>query len=88
MIKDTDNQEEILDTEIIIGKYMENIELIQQSLKQFELVISGLQSEGLVEIEKFSNELSMLQKLSTSIEFKANLIICNKSDSIETLPYE
>ncbi|MED4886174.1 hypothetical protein MKY88_13180 [Lysinibacillus sp. FSL R7-0073] len=88
MIKDTNNQEEIVDTEIIIGKYMENIELIQQLLKQFELVISGLQSEGLIEIEKFSNELSMLQKLSTSIEFKAKLITSNKSDSIETLPYE
>ncbi|MGE7989381.1 hypothetical protein [Lysinibacillus fusiformis] len=88
MIKDTNNKEKILDTEIILWKYMENIKLIQQSLKQLELIISGVQSEGLVEIEKFSKELSMLQKLSTSIEFKAKLITCNKSDSIETLPYE
>ncbi|MEK5431820.1 hypothetical protein MKY88_13235 [Lysinibacillus sp. FSL R7-0073] len=61
---------------------------VQRPLKQLELVISGLQSEGLVEIEKFSNELSMLQKLSTSIEFKTKLITCNKSGSIETLPYK
>jgi len=88
MIKDTNNQEEILDTENILGNYMENLELIQQSLKQLELVISKLQSEGLVEIEKLANEISMLQKLSTSIEFKAKLITCNKGDSIETLPYK
>ncbi|EON70559.1 hypothetical protein [Lysinibacillus sphaericus] len=84
MIKNTNNQSEILDTENVLGKYKENIELIQQSLKQLELVTTKLQSEGLVEIEKLANELSMLQKLSTSIEFKAKLFICNNGETIET----
>lgn len=88
MIKNTNNQSEILDTENVLVKYRENIELIQQSLKQVELAISRLQSEGLVEIEKLAIELSMLQKLSTSIEVKAKLITCSKGGSIETLPYE
>ncbi|MFJ7953537.1 hypothetical protein ACIQZG_18705 [Lysinibacillus sp. NPDC096418] len=84
MIKNTNNQGEILDTENILVKYRENIELIQQSLKQLELVITKLQSEGLVEIEKLANELSMLQKLSTSIDFKAKLLICNNDETVET----
>ena len=88
MIKDTTNQDDILDTEKILEKYMENLELIQQSLKQLELDTSRLQSQGFVEIEKQANELSMLQKLSTSIEFKAKLITCNKCDSIESLSDE
>ncbi|MET4560158.1 hypothetical protein ABIA69_001302 [Lysinibacillus parviboronicapiens] len=84
MINNTKNQGEILNTENVLGKYKENIELIQQSLKQLELVTTKLQSEGLVEIEKLANELSMLQKLSTSIEFKAKLLICNNGETIET----
>ncbi|WP_342556661.1 hypothetical protein [Lysinibacillus sp. FSL P4-0201] len=88
MIKNTNNQGEILVTEKVLGKYRENIELIQQSLKQLELVITELQSEGLVGVEKLAIELRKLQKLSTSIEFKAKLITCNKGDSIETLPYK
>ncbi|MED4886550.1 hypothetical protein [Lysinibacillus fusiformis] len=84
MLKNLNNQGEIFDTENILGKYKENIELIQQSLKQLELVITKMQSEGLVEIEKLANELSMLQKLSTSIEFKAKRLICNNGETIET----
>ena len=84
MIKNTNNQGEILDTENVLGKYKENIKLIQQTLKQLELVTTKLQSEGLVEIEKLANELSMLQKLSTSIEFKSKCLICNNGETIET----
>lgn len=78
------NQSEILDTENVLGKYKENIELIQQSLKQLELAISKLRSEGLVEIEKLAIDLSELQKLSTSIEFKAKLLICDNGETIKT----
>ncbi|MFA1738783.1 hypothetical protein [Lysinibacillus fusiformis] len=85
MIKNSNNQGEILDTENVLGKYKENIELIQQSLKQLELDITELQSEGLVEIEKLAIELSKLQKLSTSIEFKAKLLICDNGETIETI---
>lgn len=84
MIKNTNNQGEILDTENVLGKYKENIELIQQSLKQLELDISKLRSEGLVEIEKLAIDLSELQKLSTSIEFKAKFLICDNGETIET----
>ncbi|MFJ6268005.1 hypothetical protein ACIQGW_23925 [Lysinibacillus xylanilyticus] len=77
----TNNQGEKLDTENILVKYKEKIELIQQSLKQLELVITKMQSEGLVEIDKLANELSMLQKLSTSIEFKTKCLICNNGET-------
>lgn len=73
-----------MNTENILGKYKENIELIQQSLKQLELVITKMQSEGLIEIEKLANDLSMLQKLSTSIEFKAKCLIRINDETIET----
>jgi len=73
-----------LDTENNLSKYKKNIDLVQQSLKQLELVITKMQSEGLVEIEKLANELSMLQKLSTSIEFKAKCLICNNGETIKT----
>lgn len=88
MIKNKNNQGEILDTENVLGKYKENIELIQQSLKQLELNISKLRSEGLVEIEKLAIDLSELQKLSTSIEFKAKLLICDNGETIETSTLE
>ncbi|QDP99630.1 hypothetical protein FOH38_03115 [Lysinibacillus fusiformis] len=84
MIKNTNNQGEILDTENSLGKYKENIVVIQQSLKQLEQVITKLQSEGLVEVEKLAIELSMLQKLSTSIEYKAKCLVCNNGETIET----
>ncbi|MGE7091091.1 hypothetical protein ACQKII_06435 [Lysinibacillus sp. NPDC048646] len=84
MLKNSNIQSEILDTKNILGKYKEDIVVIQQSLKQLEHVITKLQSEGLVEIEKLANELSMLQKLSTSIEFKAKCLICNNGETIET----
>ncbi len=84
MLKNANNQGEVLDTENILGKYKENIELIQQLLKQFELVITKMPNDRLVEIEKLANELSMLQKLSTSIEFKAKCLICNNGETIET----
>lgn len=84
MLKNTNNQVEILDTNNILGKYRENVEIIQQSLKQLEQVVTKLQSEGLVEIEKLTNELSMLQRLSTSIEYKAKYLICNNGETIET----
>ena len=73
-----------MDTENNLSKYKKNIDLVQQSLKQLELVITKMQSEGLVEIEKLANELSMLQKLSTSIEFKAKCLICNNDETVET----
>jgi len=44
-----------------------------------------LQSEGLVELEKLTNDISKLQILSTSINFKAKSLICNNSKTIETL---
>ncbi|MFJ7734031.1 hypothetical protein ACIQXF_19405 [Lysinibacillus sp. NPDC097231] len=84
MVKKTNKQVEILDTQIILEKYKENIELMQKSLKQCELDISKLQSEGLMELEKLAIELSMLQKLSTSIEMKANGLICDDSKANET----
>lgn len=84
MLKNSNIQSEILDTKNILGKYKEDIVVIQQSLKLLEHVITKLQSEGLVEIEKLANELSMLQKLSTSIEFKAKCLICNNGETIET----
>ncbi|MGN4128004.1 hypothetical protein ACMGD3_23820 [Lysinibacillus sphaericus] len=84
MHKNENNQGEILGTENILEKYKEGIESIQQSLKQLEQVITKMQDEGLVEIEKLANELSMLQKLSTSIEFKAKSLICNNGETIET----
>ncbi|MFF2176272.1 hypothetical protein ACFVT8_07420 [Lysinibacillus sp. NPDC058147] len=85
MQKNTNNNIEILDIKNILEEYKENIEFIQKSLKQLELEISNLQSEGLVELEKLANELSMLQMLSTSIKFKANCLTCNNSKTIETL---
>ncbi|WP_375106147.1 hypothetical protein AB9L15_05175 [Lysinibacillus fusiformis] len=88
MIKNKNNQGEILDTENVLGKYKENIELIQQSLKQLELDISKLRSEGLVAIEKLAIDLNELQKLSTSIEFKANLLICGNGETMETSTLE
>ncbi|MFB7157836.1 hypothetical protein [Lysinibacillus sp. NPDC056232] len=81
MLKNTNKKVEILETKIILEKYKENIELIQKSLNQLELEVSNLQSEGLIELEKLTNELSMLQMLSTSIEFKTNLI-CNNNKTI------
>ena len=84
MYKKTHNQDEILDTENVLERYKESIDLIQQSLKQLELVTTKMQSEGLIEIEKLANELSMLQKLSTSIEFKTKLLICKNGETIET----
>lgn len=89
MQKNTNNKIEILDINIILEEYKKNIEFIQQSLKLLELEISMLQSEGLDELEKLANELSMLQLLSTSIKFKANSLICNNhSKTIETLMTE
>jgi len=88
MQKNTNNKIEILDINIILEEYKENIEFIQKSLKQLELEISNLQSGGLVELEKLANELSTLQLLSTSIKFKANCLICNNSKTIETLMIE
>ncbi|MFE3573982.1 hypothetical protein [Lysinibacillus sp. NPDC059133] len=81
MLKNTNKKVEILETKFILEKYKENIELIQKSLNQLELEVSNLQSEGLIELEKLTNELSMLQMLSTSIEFKTNLI-CNNNKTI------
>ncbi|MEY9973678.1 hypothetical protein ABH966_004078 [Lysinibacillus sp. RC46] len=85
MQKNTNNKIELIDTKIMLEKYKEEIELIQKSLKQLELEISNLQSEGLVEIEKLTNDLSKLQLLSTSIKFKAKCLTCNNSKTIETL---
>ncbi|QPQ30893.1 hypothetical protein [Lysinibacillus sp. JNUCC 51] len=85
MQKNTNKKIELIDTKIILEKYKENIELVQKSLKQLELEISTLQSEGLVELEKLTNDLSKLQRLSTSINFKAKSLICNNSKTIETL---
>lgn len=82
MLKNTNKKVEILETKIILEKYKENIESIQKSLKQLELEVSHLQSEGLVELEKLSNELNMLQLLSTSIKFKANNLNCNNNKTI------
>lgn len=82
MLKNTNKKVEILDTKIILEKYKENIESIQKSLNQLELEVSHLQSEGLVELEKLSNELNMLQLLSTSIKFKANNLNCNNNKTI------
>ncbi|TKI66903.1 hypothetical protein FC756_14325 [Lysinibacillus mangiferihumi] len=84
MLKNANNHGQILDTEHVLEKYQENIELIQKLLNQLEQDVSNLQSEGLVEIEKLANDLSMLQKLSTSIEIKAKCFICNHSETIET----
>ncbi|MCY9549892.1 hypothetical protein [Lysinibacillus xylanilyticus] len=85
MQKNTNKKIELIDTKIILEKYKENIELVQRSLNQLELGISKLQSEGLVELEKLTNDLSKLQILSTSINFKAKSLICNNSKTIETL---
>ncbi|GAB0167997.1 hypothetical protein LSPCS325_14340 [Lysinibacillus sp. CTST325] len=85
MPKNTNNKIELMDTKIMLEKYKEDIEFIQKSLKQLELEISYLQSEGLVEIEKLTNDLSKLQLLSTSIKFKAKCLICTNSKTIETL---
>ncbi|MGE7926806.1 hypothetical protein [Lysinibacillus xylanilyticus] len=85
MQKNTNKKIELIDTKIMLEKYKENIELVQKSLKQLELEISNLQSEGLVELEKLTNDLSKLQILSTSINFKAKSLICNNSKTIETL---
>ncbi|UPW85245.1 hypothetical protein [Lysinibacillus sp. Ag94] len=85
MQKNTNNKIELIDPKIMLEKYKEDIELIQKSLKKFELEIRLLQSEGLVEIEKLSNDLSKLQLLSSSIKFKAKCLICNNNKTIETL---
>ncbi len=85
MQKNTNKKIELIDTKIILEKYKENIELVQKSLKQLELELSKLQSEGLVELEKLTNDVSKLQILSTSINFKAKSLICNNSKTIETL---
>ncbi len=85
MQKNTNNTIEIINTKFILEKYKENIELVQKSLIQLELEISHLQSEGLVELEKLINDISKLQILSTSINFKAKSLICNNSKTIETL---
>ncbi|MFJ7982631.1 hypothetical protein ACIQ1D_20495 [Lysinibacillus xylanilyticus] len=85
MQKYTNKKIELIDTKIMLEKYKENIELVQKSLNQLELEISKLQSEGLVELEKLTNDLSKLQILSTSINFKAKNLICNNSKTIETL---
>ena len=85
MQKNTNKKIEIMDTKIILEKYKEDIELIQKSLKQLELEISNLQNEGLVEIEKLTNDLSKLQILSTSIKFKAKCLISSNSKTIKIL---
>jgi hypothetical protein len=85
MQKNTNKKIEIMDTKIILEKYKEDIELIQKSLKQLELEIKQLQSEGLVEIEKLTNDISKLQILSTSINFKAKCLISSNSKTIEIL---
>ncbi|MGN4125306.1 hypothetical protein ACMGD3_09900 [Lysinibacillus sphaericus] len=67
-----------------LSQYKENIQIMQQSLEKMELVVAHLQSEGLLEAKKLAHELNMLQRLSTSIEFKAKCLICNNGETIET----
>ncbi|MCL1697347.1 MULTISPECIES: hypothetical protein [unclassified Lysinibacillus] len=88
MLKNTKNNREVNDTVIILEKYKKDIELIQKSLKQLEIELSKLQGEGLVEVEKLVNNVSMLQKLSTSVEFKAKNLICNNNTIETSLPEE
>lgn len=85
MQKNTNNKIELIDTKIMLEKYKEDIELIQKSLKKFEMEIRFLQSEGFVELEKLRNDLSKLQLLSSSIKVKAKCLICSNSKTIETL---
>ncbi len=74
----------VYEIEKTLSQYKENIQIMQQSLEKMELVVAHLQSEGLLEVKKLAHELNMLQRLSTSIEFKAKCLICNNGETIET----